>query len=84
MRPALLRGRTALIPFPDQAGRRPTRYRLVVRGELHCRFAGAFPGMNLHPTCGRTMIVGDVVDQSHLHGILDRLRNLGIELISLA
>jgi hypothetical protein len=31
---------------------------------------------------GKTSISGPVVDQSHLHGLLDRVRDLGLELIS--
>jgi hypothetical protein len=60
----------------------PTRYELVVRGELGSRFASAFSGMKIHAEGGCTHIVGEVVDQSQLHGILDRIRDLGIELIS--
>jgi hypothetical protein len=60
----------------------PTRYTIVVRGELGPRFGSAFGAMKVCASGGRTYIVGDVVDQSQLHGILDRIRNLGIELIS--
>lgn len=60
----------------------PTRYDIVVNGELGERFASAFSGMTIRAADGRTHITGDVLDQSHMHGILDRIRDLGIELIS--
>jgi hypothetical protein len=60
----------------------PTKYEIVVRGELGERFASAFGGMTIHAEGRETHIIGEVVDQSQLHGLLDRIRALGIELIS--
>jgi hypothetical protein len=70
-------------PSEGQAHHRPARYRLVVRGELGDHFVGAFPGVRVHAEGKRTMLVVDVGDQPQLHLLLDRLCNLGIELISL-
>jgi hypothetical protein len=66
-------------------GRQRTRkaYRIVVRAEIGERFAAAFEGMNVRITEGRTIISGEVADQSQLHGILDRIHALGLELVSL-
>jgi hypothetical protein len=60
----------------------PTRYRIVVAGELSRRFAPAFDGMTVQGTGGETAITGVVVDQSQLHGLLDRVGDLGLELVS--
>jgi hypothetical protein len=60
----------------------PTKYEIVVRGELGERFASAFGGMTIHAESRYTRITGEVVDQSQLHGLLDRIRALGIELVS--
>jgi hypothetical protein len=60
----------------------PARYELVVHSELGDRFASAFGGMEVHAGGGITRIVGIVHDQSQLHGLLDRIRDLGIELVS--
>jgi hypothetical protein len=60
----------------------PTRYRIVVAGELSGRFAPAFDGMTVQCTGGETAITGVVVDQSQLHGLLDRVGDLGLELVS--
>lgn len=61
---------------------RPTSYEIVVRGELSQRFSTAFEGMTLVARDGQTTIAGPVVDQAHLHGLLDRVRDLALELVS--
>jgi hypothetical protein len=59
-----------------------SRYRIVLRGRLSDHFAAAFDGMTLELGPGQTVLVGDVRDQAHLYGLLDRLRDFGIELLS--
>ena len=66
------------------SGKGTTRYKLVVRGELSERFAPEFEGMDLRAEGGRTVLVGEIIDQSHLYGILDRLGDFGLELVSVA
>ena len=61
---------------------RPTSYRIVVRGELSQRFSAAFEGMTLATSDGLTVLTGTVVDQAHLHGLIDRVGDLGLELVS--
>ena len=60
----------------------PTRYRLVVRGELGARYASAFDEMTISAHDGITEITGDIIDPSHLQGLLDRIANLGLTLHS--
>ena len=59
-----------------------TVYRIVVREELSERYAAAFEGMEMGTKAGRTILTGEVVDQPHLHGILDRIGALGLKLVS--
>lgn len=59
---------------------KPTPYRITVRGRLSERFASASAGMHLEPADGKTRLKG-VVDQSQLYGVLDRLRDFGLELL---
>lgn len=73
---------TVMTPRRSRRARRPTNYRIVVRGELSRRFSTAFEGMSLVAQDGQTVISGPVVDQAHLHGLLDRVRDLGLELVS--
>jgi hypothetical protein len=60
----------------------PTIYRIVVRGELSQRYLPAFEGMTLATGGGETAITGPVIDQAHLHGLLNRVSDLGLELLS--
>jgi hypothetical protein len=59
----------------------PDRYRITVRGRLTERFASIFAGMAVEPGLGETSLVGDVEDQAQLYGLLDRARDLGLELV---
>jgi hypothetical protein len=61
----------------------PTRYRISVRGRLTNRLGSAFEGMGLEAGRGETFLVGEIRDQSHLYGVLDQVRNLGLELVSI-
>jgi hypothetical protein len=59
-----------------------TVYRIVVRGELSERYAMAFEGMEMEAESGRTILTGEIIDEPHLHGILDRIGSLGLRLLS--
>lgn len=57
-------------------------YRLVVEGELSDDVGGLFEGMTLTRQRGKTLLVGPVVDQAELQGLLQRVTDLGLSLIS--
>jgi hypothetical protein len=59
-----------------------TFYRIAVQGELSERYSHAFEGMQMEVENGLTVITGEVKDQSHLHGILERIGALGLKLMS--
>jgi hypothetical protein len=58
-----------------------TRYRVVVRGRLGERFAALFDGLEYEARRGESVLTG-AFDQARLHALLDRLRDLGIQLVS--
>jgi hypothetical protein len=58
------------------------RYEVVVRGRLSRRYEDAFDGVTLVPHNGQTTLRAELVDQSQLYGLLNRLRDFGIELVS--
>jgi hypothetical protein len=60
----------------------PHRYEIVVRGRLSRRYECAFDGVTLVPGNGQTTLRADLADQSQLYGLLNRLRDFGIELVS--
>src|SRR5215213_1318161 len=59
-----------------------TVYRIVVRRELDPAFAAAFEGMEMETKDGDTILTGKIIDQPHLHGILDRINGLGLRLLN--
>ena len=59
-----------------------TAYRLIVRGELDARFARLFHGMEMERAEGTTVISGPVADQAQLHDYIERIEELGLELLS--
>jgi len=60
----------------------PSRYRIVLRGRLSERFESAFEGMALEAGPNQTVLVCEIRDQAHLYGLLDRLRDFGIDLVA--
>jgi hypothetical protein len=61
----------------------PTRYEIRLNGRLDPRWAAWFDGLTLtSDSDGTTALRGVVVDQAALHGLLQRLRDVGLPLIS--
>ena len=58
------------------------RVRITIRGRLSRRLASAFDGMTPVSQQGATDLVGEVVDQAQLYGLLARINDLGLELES--
>ena len=62
---------------------RPAHYELRVRGVLDRRWSGWFDGLQVSSDAsGQTLIAGPVVDQAALHGLIEKVRDLGLPLIS--
>ena len=58
-------------------------YEIRVTGHLDRRWASWFDGLALtHDADGTTLIRGRVADQAALHGLLQRMRDLGLPLVS--
>jgi len=64
------------------AGMAARTYRLRVEGELSDIAAQAFEGMTLTRGAGTTLLVGRVRDQAELHGVLQRVSDLGLTLLN--
>lgn len=64
-------------PTPTEA------YVIQLRGELDSHWRAWFEGMTItQPGDGTTVITGQITDQSALHGVLQRVRDLGLPLVS--
>jgi hypothetical protein len=58
------------------------QYEIRVKGHLDPRWAAVFDGLNLtREDDGTTVIQGPIVDQAALHGVLQKLRDIGVPLI---
>ena len=58
-------------------------YEIRLTGHLDARWTAWFDGMTVrHEGDGTTVISGDVPDQAALHGLLQRVRDLGLPLVS--
>ena len=61
----------------------PARYEIRIKGHLDARWADRFAGLTFaHESDGTTTLSGPVVDQAALHGLLRRVRDLGVPLLS--
>lgn len=62
-----------------------TRYTIIVEGRLDSRWSGEFGALRVQARDdGTTALVGDVQDQSDLHGQIRRIEDLGLKLISVS
>jgi hypothetical protein len=58
-------------------------YEIRVKGHLDLSWSDWFDGMTiLHEDNGETLLAGTLTDQAALHGLLTRVRDLGMMLIS--
>jgi len=65
------------------ASREARRFEIRIKGHLDTRWVAWFEGMSLtHAADGTTSLSGIVADQAALHGLLQKLRDLGVPLIS--
>jgi hypothetical protein len=66
-----------------QLTERPERYEIRVRGVLDSGWSTWFNGLELRSdTASQTTITGPVTDQAALHGLLAKIRDLGLPLLS--
>jgi hypothetical protein len=59
-----------------------TWYTIELEGCLTGQWAAWFDGLAISHEDGRTLLTGPVVDQAALHGLLKKVRDLGMPLIS--
>jgi hypothetical protein len=60
----------------------PSRYRVVVRGRVGNELAGPFDHLEIDSNAGESSLTGAFADPAQLYGLLDRLQDLGIPIVS--
>ena len=62
---------------------KPITYEIKIEGLVDGLWTEWFDGMTItHEDDSVTILIGELQDQSALHGVLDRIRDLGLNLIS--
>jgi hypothetical protein len=78
-------GRTGKIKMTFANRHQAAYYRILVKGHLEPSWGSWFDGMSIQNLPdGETMLTGPVADQAMLHGLLIKIRDLGLPLISLS
>lgn len=58
-------------------------YQIKLKGHLNESWVDWFDGLTFsHESDGTTVLIGEIVDQAALHGLLKKVRDLGLPLIS--
>ncbi|MCE1254336.1 MAG: hypothetical protein LWX83_12415 [Anaerolineae bacterium] len=68
--------------FEDNAGQKDI-YQVRLKGQLQARWVEEFEGFELSLTNGDTLLTGAVVDQAALYGLIKKIRDMGLILISI-
>jgi hypothetical protein len=70
-------------PNPKTDPGQPMFYELRIKGHLGDQWSDWFEGMNITlQENGSTLITGPVLDQAELHGLLKKVRDVGLTLLS--
>jgi hypothetical protein len=71
------------LPASPDTRREPGLYEIRLKGHLEARWSAWFDGLSLsQESDGTTVIRGSVIDQAALHGLLSKVRDLGLPLIA--
>jgi hypothetical protein len=67
----------------NKQNEKATNYQIRIEGQLDPQWSDWFDGLSItQEEDGTTLLVGPVADQSALHGLLKKVRDLGMPLVS--
>ena len=68
---------------PNTDPNKPTFYKIRIKGQLGAEWSDWFEGLTISlEEDGTTLLSGPVADQAALHGLLKKVRDLGLPLLS--
>ncbi len=71
------------LPAPKPDFNEPLVYQIRLKGQLDSQWANWFGGLTIKlEENGDTLLTGPVIDQAALHGLLRKVRDLGMSLVS--
>ena len=56
--------------------------KITIQGHLDNKWKTSFEGLNINYEGDNTIITGNLKDEAHMHGILNKIRDLNLKLIS--
>ena len=72
-------------PRSDEKRNQPPCYEIRLKGHLDSQWAVWFEGLTITiEEDGTTLLTGPVIDQAALHGLLKKVRDLGLPLVSVS
>lgn len=72
-------------PNPEHDPCLPVLYQIRIRGQLGPQWTDWFEGLTITlEEDGDTLLTGPVIDQAALHGLLRKVRDLGLPLVSVS
>ena len=70
--------------YPKTEQNQPGCYQLRLKGQLDSKWTEWFEGMSITlEEDGNTLLTGPVIDQAALHGLLKKIRDLGLTLLAI-
>jgi hypothetical protein len=70
---------------PKTDSSKPLVYQIMIKGHLGSEWTDWFEGLTITlEDGGDTLLTGPVVDQAALHGLLKKVRDLGLPLVSVS
>jgi hypothetical protein len=69
--------------YAARTGQTAVRYGIVIRGSIGQPLVGPLEGMSVEAAGEESVLIGDIVDQAQLQGVIGWLSDLGIEIVSI-